>query len=202
MAAHDAGRLQFFGNHAPLANAQAFAAYLQPLRKVEWVVYSKRPFGGPKEVLRYLSRYTHRVAISNRRLIACDDDGITFKWKDYRLDGPERYKAMTLAHPRVHPPLPDPRAALGLPPHPLLRPARQRQPCRQHRASPRTARGANTPDRGHQGRQHRGHRTANTRASLPLLRRPHDHHRDLRSAAARRDIDRPLPASAIRIDTS
>ena len=97
VAAHDAGRLQFFGNHAPLANAQAFAAYLQPLRKVEWVVYSKRPFGGPKEVLRYLSRYTHRVAISNRRLIACDDNGITFKWKDYRLDGPERYKAMTLA---------------------------------------------------------------------------------------------------------
>ena len=97
MAAHDAGRLQFFGNHAPVANAQAFAAYLQPLRKVEWVVYSKRPFGVPKEVLCYLSRYTHRVAISNRRLIACDDNGITFKWKDYRLDGPERYKAMTLA---------------------------------------------------------------------------------------------------------
>jgi hypothetical protein len=97
VAAHDAGRLQFFGDHAPLANAQAFAAYLQPLRKVEWVVYSKRPFGGPKEVLRYLARYTHRVAISNRRLIACDDNGVTFKWKDYRLEGPERYKAMTLA---------------------------------------------------------------------------------------------------------
>jgi hypothetical protein len=97
VAAHDAGRLQFFGDHAPLANAQAFAAYLQPLRKVEWVVYSKRPFGGPKEVLRYLARYTHRVAISNRRLIACDNNGVTFKWKDYRLEGPERYKAMTLA---------------------------------------------------------------------------------------------------------
>jgi hypothetical protein len=61
------------------------------------VVYSKRPFGGPKEVLRYLARYIHRVAISNRRLIACDGKGVTFKWKDYRIEGPERYKVMTLA---------------------------------------------------------------------------------------------------------
>src|SRR2546423_1797701 len=61
------------------------------------VVYSKRPFGGPEEVLRYLARYTHRVAISNRRLIACDEKGVTFKWKDYRLEGPDRYKVMTLA---------------------------------------------------------------------------------------------------------
>ena len=97
VAAHQAGELQFFGNHTPLTNAQAFAAYLAPLRKTEWVVYSKRPFGGPEEVLRYLARYTHRVAIANRRLIACDDKGVTFKWKDYRLEGPERYKVMTLA---------------------------------------------------------------------------------------------------------
>jgi hypothetical protein len=96
-AAHAAGELQFFGNQAPLIDAKAFAAYLAPLRNSEWVVYSKRPFGGPKEVLRYLARYTHRVAISNRRLIACDDRGVTFKWKDYRLEGPERYKVMTLA---------------------------------------------------------------------------------------------------------
>ena len=60
------------------------------------MVYCKRPFGGPKEVLRYLARYTHRVAISNRRLIACDEKGVTFKWKDYRIEGPERYKVMTL----------------------------------------------------------------------------------------------------------
>jgi ssDNA-binding Zn-finger/Zn-ribbon topoisomerase 1 len=97
VAAHQAGELQFFGNHAPLTDRQAFAAYLAPLRNSEWVVYSKRPFGGPKDVLRYLARYTHRVAISNRRLIACDDNGVTFKWKDYRLDGPDRYKVMTLA---------------------------------------------------------------------------------------------------------
>ena len=97
VAAHAAGELQFFGNHAPLTDAKAFAAHLAPLRNSEWVVYSKRPFGGPKEVLRYLARYTHRVAISNRRLIACDDKGVTFKWKDYRLEGHERYKLMTLA---------------------------------------------------------------------------------------------------------
>ena len=97
VAAHQAGELQFFSNHGPLMDAQAFAAYLAPLRNSEWAVYSKRPFGGPKEVLRYLARYTHRVAISNRRLIACDDNGVTFKWKDYRLEGPDRYKVMTLA---------------------------------------------------------------------------------------------------------
>ncbi len=96
-AAHSAGALQFFSKHAALANARAFAAYLAPLRNSKWVVYCKRPFGGPEEVLRYLARYTHRVAISNRRLVALDDKGITFKWKDYRLEGPERYnKVMTL----------------------------------------------------------------------------------------------------------
>jgi Putative transposase/Transposase zinc-binding domain len=97
LAAHAAGKLQFFGKHAQLSNAKAFAAYLRPLRNSDWVVYCKEPFGGPEEVLRYLARYTHRVAISNRRLIACDAKGVTFKWKDYRIEGPERYKIMTLA---------------------------------------------------------------------------------------------------------
>ncbi len=69
---------------------------MAPLRNSEWVVYSKRPFGGPEEVLRYLARYTHRVAISNRRLIALDGSRVTFKWKDYRIEGPDRYKLMTL----------------------------------------------------------------------------------------------------------
>ena len=95
--AHQAGELAFFGKHIALTNTQAFAAYLAPLRKKDWVVYCKRPFGGPEEVLRYLARYTHRVAISNRRLISLDDKGVTFKWKDYRLEGQERYnKVMTL----------------------------------------------------------------------------------------------------------
>jgi Putative transposase/Transposase zinc-binding domain len=95
--AHSAGELQFFSKHAALANARAFAAYLAPLRNSKWVVYCKRPFGGPKEVLRYLARYTHRVAISNRRLVACNEKGVTFKWKDYRLEGRARYQVMTLA---------------------------------------------------------------------------------------------------------
>jgi len=96
-AAHCAGELQFFGKHMALTNPKAFAAYLAPLRNKDWVVYAKRPFGGPEEVLRYLARYTHRVAISNRRLISADDKGVTFKWKDYRLDGAERYnRVMTL----------------------------------------------------------------------------------------------------------
>src|SRR5450631_1634062 len=96
-AAHQAGRLKFFGVHADLDDARAFKAYLSPLRKIEWVVYAKRPFGGPKAVLAYLSRYTHRVAISNRRLVSTDDTGVTFKYKDYRIEGPGRYKTMTLA---------------------------------------------------------------------------------------------------------
>jgi len=96
LATHAAGRLQFFGQHAPLANARAFATYLAPLRKTEWVVYSKRPFGAPQAVLAYLSRYTHRVAIANSRLIAYDQQGVTFKWKDYRIEGRDRYKLMTL----------------------------------------------------------------------------------------------------------
>jgi Putative transposase len=96
-AAYQAGALQFFGKHARLIDPRAFAAYLAPLWNTNWVVYCKRPFGGPKEVLRYLARYTHRVAISNGRLIACNEKGVTFKWKDYRLEGRERYKIMTLA---------------------------------------------------------------------------------------------------------
>ena len=96
-AVHRAGELQFFGKHMALTNPKAFAAYLAPLRNQDWVVYAKRPFGGPEQVLRYLARYTHRVAISNRRLISADDNGVTFKWKDYRLDGAERYnRVMTL----------------------------------------------------------------------------------------------------------
>jgi Putative transposase len=97
MAAHHASRLSFFGDHAPLTDCRAFAAYLRPLRKIEWVVYSKRPFGGPETVLAYLSRYTHRVAIANNRLITFDEQSVTFKWKDYRIEGRDRYKRMTLA---------------------------------------------------------------------------------------------------------
>jgi len=93
---HEAGKLQFFGEHTPLADADALKAWLAPLRKIEWVVYAKKPFAGPQAVLAYLSRYTHRVAISNSRLIAMDEHGVSFGWKDYRAKGRTRYKAMTL----------------------------------------------------------------------------------------------------------
>jgi hypothetical protein len=97
IATHQTGRLSFFRDHAHLAEAQSFAAYLAPLRKAEWVVYAKQPFGGPEAVMAYLSRYTHRVAIANSRLIAFDERGVTFKWKDYRVKGRDRYKRMMLA---------------------------------------------------------------------------------------------------------
>jgi hypothetical protein len=96
-AAHDAGRLQFFGPHADLADKAAFKAFLEPLYDTKWHVYAKRPFAGPEQVLAYLARYTHRVAISNSRLVSVDESGVTFKYKDYRVDGPERYKTMTVA---------------------------------------------------------------------------------------------------------
>jgi hypothetical protein len=96
VSAHVADQLTFHGDHAALADAAAFAAFLAPLRKAEWVVYAKKPFAGPQAMLAYLSRYTHRVAISNRRLVAADANGVTFKWKDYRIEGPGRYKTMTL----------------------------------------------------------------------------------------------------------
>ena len=89
--------LDGFGQHAHLADRKAFAAHLAPLRRRKWYLYSKPPFGRPEAVLAYLSRYTHRVAISNRRLIAFDQNGVTFKYKDYRADGRARYKVMTLA---------------------------------------------------------------------------------------------------------
>jgi len=96
MAAHRAGELKFFGDLAPLAEPQALAALIAPLRKTEWVVYAKKPFAGPEAVLAYLSRYTHRVAIANSRLIECDGKTVTFKWQDYRAKARNRQKIMTL----------------------------------------------------------------------------------------------------------
>jgi Putative transposase len=95
--AHDAGRLKFFNGLAGLADRRAFKQFLGPLRHIRWVVYGKKPFAGPSQVLRYLARYTHRVAISNRRLVAADGRGVAFRWKDYRDDGLARWKTMTLS---------------------------------------------------------------------------------------------------------
>jgi hypothetical protein len=97
LALYDAGRLVFFGGLAPLANRRAFLRHLAPVRKKRWAVYAKPPFAGPEAVLAYLSRYTHRVAISNRRLLAFDAAGVTFRYKDYRRDGGQRQRVMTLA---------------------------------------------------------------------------------------------------------
>jgi hypothetical protein len=96
-AAHDAGHLQFFGPHADLAGKAAFKAFLEPLYDTNWHVHAKRPFAGPEQVLAYLARYTHRVAISSSRLVSADEQCVTFKYKDYRIEGPERYKTMTVA---------------------------------------------------------------------------------------------------------
>ena len=195
-ALHAAGRLAFFGDLAPLADKSAFDAALAPLRRSEWVVYAKRPFAGPKAVLAYLSRYTHRVAISNARLIALDDKGVTFKWKDYRIKGRDRLKIMTLDAPRVHPPLSPPRAAEQLPPHPPLRPVRRPGSRSEHRARP----GNCSPRPGSRPGAPPPTATLNPFAlpSLPMLWRPD---------ARRRNLPRPAPRAIaiperIRIDTS
>jgi hypothetical protein len=94
--AHVAGHLQFFGAHEGLSDRRAFAAVLAPLRRKKWFVYAKPPFAGPEAMLAYLSRYTHRVAISNSRLISFDERSVTFRCKDYRRNGTERYQIMTL----------------------------------------------------------------------------------------------------------
>ncbi len=95
-AAHAAGKLAFFGAAAHLSCPKAFAAFLAPLRKKRWFVYAKEPFAGPRQVLAYLSRYTHRVAISNSRLLRRDGNAVTFRVKNYRADGAARYTTMTL----------------------------------------------------------------------------------------------------------
>ena len=93
---HKASKLRFFGELIKLADLNTFAAHLAPLRKTDWVVYAKAPFGGPEDVLAYLSRYTHRVAISNQRLISADADTVAFRWKDYRIKRGDRMKVMRL----------------------------------------------------------------------------------------------------------
>lgn len=96
---HRAGQLAFFGDLAELARADTFTAWLAPFRKTEWVVYAKPPFAGPEAVLAYLSRYTHRVAISNARLVSADAQTVAFRWKDYRIKSGDRQKVMRLATP-------------------------------------------------------------------------------------------------------
>ena len=140
LEAHAEGRLKFFGEHAALADEKAFKAFLAPLWRSDWVVYAKKPFSGPAAVLAYLARYTHRVAISNSRLIAAGANGVTFKYKDYRVEGPERYKVMTLAPHEFIRRFLLACAPEGLPPHPPLRAPRQWRARGEHRQGPRAAR--------------------------------------------------------------
>ncbi len=95
--AHQGDQLQFFGKYTELAELTTFQSWIKPLRKLKWFVYAKRPFAGPEAVLEYLSRYTHRVAIANSRLIKFDNNDVTFKYKDYRANGRYRQKVMPLA---------------------------------------------------------------------------------------------------------
>ena len=147
LALHRAGALVFFGDLAGLADAGAFAAWLAPFRKSEWVVYAKPPFGGPEAVLAYLSRYTHRVAISNsppgqrgRR-----DGRLPLEGLPHQVRRPAKGDAAR--HGRVHPPVPDPRAARRLSPHPALRPARQRRSARPTSRGSVSCSGPTGPDR-------------------------------------------------------
>ena len=182
IALHEAGKLVFFGAQADLADQRRFLRHLAPLRKKRWVVYAKAPFAGPEAVLAYLSRYTHRVAISNQRLIAYDETGVTFRYKDYRREGPERQRVMTLApHEFIR------RFLLHVLPQGFHRirhygllasSVRKARYC----ARPRTAcRGVAS------GEARRSARTARLAPTLSLLWRAHAHHRDVRAldAAAR-----------------
>ena len=162
----EAGKLQFFGEHAALADAQAFKQWLAPMRQCEWVVYAKRPFAGPSAVLAYLSRYTHRVAISNSRLARPGRAR-----RDLPLEGlPRQGQDALQGHdpqPRgVHAPLPAACAAQRLPSHPALRAAGQRQPQAQPRCGAAVARGARRCDGSHRGRS-RSERRARVRSRPP-----------------------------------
>ncbi|MBB4085662.1 hypothetical protein GGR49_001247 [Sphingomonas carotinifaciens] len=173
-ALHDAGRLGFHGSLAHLANRRTFLRHLAPVRKKRWVVYAKPPFAGPETVLAYLSCYTHRVAISNSRLLRFDQTGVTFRYKDYRRAGGRAAAGHDAQPRRVHPPLPAPRPAEGLPPHPPLWPARRPHPQGPYRTRPQTA-------RGHSAAGCRARRARRYPPAMPVLRRAHGRHRDLRT---------------------
>jgi hypothetical protein len=139
-AAFEAGELQFFTDLVRLNDAKEFASALAPPRMPEWVVYAKEPFAGPKQVLAYLARYTHRIAIANSRLLDLDETHVSFRWKDYRENGVHKTKVMRIADRRIHTPLPPPHTAEWLPSHSSLRTLCQRPPRREARALPKLAR--------------------------------------------------------------
>ena len=179
VAAHGDGKLALFGVHVPLADAAAFATFLSPLRRSDWVVYAKRPFGGPEAVLAYLSRYTHRVAITNRRLITANANAVTFKYKDYRLDGAARFKTMTLATAEFIR-----RFLSHVLPKGFHRIRHSGLLANGNRAGnvakARELLGVPAPGRRARAGKHRSQRAEPLRACLSLLRPPYAHHRGLR----------------------
>ena len=181
---HRDGQLKFFGEHVDLADAEAFADWLMPLRQCEWVVYAKRPFAGPEAVLAYLSRYTHRVAISNRRLMAWMIAASPSAGRTTAHTARTRYKTMTSSDRRVHAPLPAARAALRLSSHPPLWPARQRQPQEPHRHGTRAAASAAPDAVPLITAMLRRTRLWPTHLRVPALRRADARHRDLRACSA------------------
>jgi Putative transposase len=156
--AHAAGRLRFFGEIEGLCRREVFARHLAPLRRKNWFVYAKPPFAGPEAVLAYLARYTHRVAIANSRLIALDERGLTFRYKDYRRNGQARYRTMTLSADEfirrflLHVP------AQRVSPHPPLRAAGERWLQGQYRARQGVDRHPDAAGRAAGGARHNGSR--------------------------------------------
>jgi hypothetical protein len=140
VAAFEAGELQFFSDLLALEDRKAFEAYLVPLRTREWIVYAKRPFAGPRQVLAYLARYTHRVAIGNSRLLDLTDQQVTFRWRDYRENGDHKKQGHEARRWRVHAPFPDARASRWVPSHTSLWSVREWAPCGQGDVVSKTAR--------------------------------------------------------------
>ena len=171
--AFDKAELIFFGNLARLMEPAAFAQYLGPLRNVEWNVYAKRPFGGPLQVLEYLGRYTHRVAIANSRLLACENGRVHFRWKDYRAQN--KLQGDDARCRRVHPSLSAPRVAERVPPHSPLRLPGERMPHRQASRHPCRARSAGADPGRRTRRLSRALRNPHrpSHRSVPRVRRLH-----------------------------
>lgn len=190
-ALHAQDKLGFHGSFAALQSPKTFAAWLRPLFRSDWVVYSKRPFGGAQHALRYLGQYTHRVAISNHRLVALADGMVTFRWRDSAHKNKKRL--IDSARQRVPSPVPSACAPAGIRPHPSLRADGASPPGRIAPALPETASGVRQSVQRSAGRR-KGRFISSAAVELPTVRRPDGSHR-----TAHRHCDSlPLSASSGR----
>ena len=179
MAAFEAGELQFFADLAYLNQAKAFAAALTALRTVEWAVYAKRTFAGPEQLLAYLARYTHRVAITNNRLLELDESHVTFRWKKARQGGGHKRKVMCIQTCRVRAPLPPPRPTEWLSSHSSLWSLGERPSCQQARIMPKLARSACSAGGSSERPWRRFTQPKISSTPVRMLRRPREDCRDL-----------------------